>query len=121
MVGGAALTPIRPVAVVGAFVAADPSLRSGQALDVPDNRRIFVAGQGARPVAEGVSRALALPAATVERPLSRQLMAILNPSPSSPSRLATGTSTSARLIQPVEPARTPSLPWIWRSPSMRNA
>ena len=47
MVGGAALTPIQPVAVVGAFATADPSLRSGQALDVPDNRRIFVAGQGA--------------------------------------------------------------------------
>jgi hypothetical protein len=30
---------------------------------VPDNRRIFVAGQCARPVAEGVSRALALPVA----------------------------------------------------------
>ena len=30
---------------------------------MPDNRRIFVAGQCARPVAEGVSRALALPVA----------------------------------------------------------
>jgi len=62
-----ALTPVQPVAVVGAFVAADPSLRSGQALDVSHNRRIFVAGQGARPVAEGVSRALALPV-TLETP-----------------------------------------------------
>ena len=31
------------------------------------NRRVFVAGQGARPVAEGVSRALALPV-TLEAP-----------------------------------------------------
>jgi len=37
------------------------SVHSGQALDVPDNRRVFVAGQAARPVAEGVSRVLALP------------------------------------------------------------
>ena len=34
---------------------------------MPDNRRIFVAGQGARPVAEGISRALALPV-TFEAP-----------------------------------------------------
>jgi hypothetical protein len=34
---------------------------------VPNNRRVFVAGQRARPVAEGVSRALALPV-TLETP-----------------------------------------------------
>ena len=73
------LAPIRPVAVAGAFVAADPSLRSGQALDVPDNRRVFVAGQGARPVAEGVSRSLALPV-TLEAPAGRLApVAILRP------------------------------------------
>ena len=53
------LTPIQPVAVVGAFVATD--------LDVPCYRRVFVAGQRARPVAESVSRALALPV-TLEAP-----------------------------------------------------
>jgi len=51
------LAPVGPVAIVGAFLASDPSLRSGQALDVPDNRRIFVAGQGARPVAGGLRTA----------------------------------------------------------------
>ena len=56
------LTPIQPVAVVGAFVATD--------LDVPCYRRIFVAGQRARPVAESVSRALALPVA-LETPAGR--------------------------------------------------
>jgi len=46
---------------------------------VPDNRRVFVAGQGARPVAEGVSRALALPV-TFEAPTGRLApAAILGP------------------------------------------
>jgi len=61
------LASVGPVAIVGAFLAVDPSLRSGQALDVPDNRRVFVGGRGARRVAEGVSRALALPV-TLEAP-----------------------------------------------------
>ena len=46
---------------------------------MPDNRRIFVAGQRARPVAEGVSRALALPV-TLETPTGRLApVAILGP------------------------------------------
>ena len=49
------VAPIQPIAVIGAFVATD--------FDVPNDRRVFVAGQRARPVAEGVSRALALPVA----------------------------------------------------------
>jgi len=74
-----ALTPIQPAAVVGAFATADPSLRSGQALDVPDNRRVFVASQRARPVAEGISRSLALPV-TLEAPAGRLApVAILRP------------------------------------------
>ena len=53
------LAPIQPIAIVGAFVVTD--------LDVSCYRRVFVAGQGARPVAEGISRALALPV-TLETP-----------------------------------------------------
>jgi len=46
---------------------------------VPDNRRVFVAGRGARPVAEGISRALVLPV-TLEAPAGRlALAAILRP------------------------------------------
>ena len=41
---------------------------------------------------------------------SKALMVILKPSPSSPMRFSTGTRASWKLIQPVEPARTPSLP-----------
>src|SRR5512147_1650059 len=59
------------------------------------------------------------PEATVYRPWSKPDIVILNPSPSSPMRLATGTLTSVNEIQPVEPARTPSLPC--RSPVLTPA
>ena len=39
------------------------------------------------------------------------LMAMVKPSPSSPTRLAAGTSQSEKYRIPVFPARTPSLPW----------
>ena len=38
------------------------------------------------------------------------LIAIVKPSPSSPTRLAAGTSQSLKVRIPVFPARTPSLP-----------
>ena len=38
------------------------------------------------------------------------LIAIVKPSPSSPTRLAAGTSQSLKVTMPVLPARTPSLP-----------
>ena len=45
------------------------------------------------------------------------LIAIVKPSPSSPTRLAAGTSQSEKYRIPVLPARTPSLPW---SESLEN-
>ena len=47
----------------------------------------------------------------VYRPWSIALIAIRNPSPSSPIRFSTGTGTSSMLMSPVFPARMPSLPW----------
>ena len=39
-------------------------------------------------------------------------MAILKPSPSSPMRFASGTSTSLMKIEPTSPARMPRRSWI---------
>jgi hypothetical protein len=50
------------------------------------------------------------PDATVNLPLSRADMAILNPSPSFPNRFSSGTFTSFNAILPVLPALTPNFP-----------
>ena len=55
-------------------------------------------------------------AAIPMRPPSSVVIAILNPSPSSPSRSAAGTRTSVRKISTVPDALTPSLTW-WRERS----
>ena len=47
----------------------------------------------------------------INRPWSIALIAIVKPSPSSPTRFAAGTSQSSNVRIPVLPARTPSLPW----------
>src|ERR1044072_6028829 len=52
------------------------------------------------------------PAATLERPLSRALIATLKPSPISPSIASSPTSTLSSAISPVSEERSPSLPWI---------
>ena len=53
---------------------------------------------------------LIAPAATVYLPCSSANIAILNPSPSSPTRFAAGTRASCNEKYPVLPARMPSLP-----------
>ena len=52
------------------------------------------------------------PAATVKRPLSKEAIAILNPSPSSPSKFSFGTLRLSKNISPVFPARIPNFPLI---------
>ena len=59
-------------------------------------------------------------AAIPMRPPSSVAIAILKPSPSSPSRSATGTFTSVRKISTVPEALTPSLTW-WRERSKPGA
>ncbi len=60
------------------------------------------------------------PAATVKRPWSRECMAILKPSPSSPIRFSAGISAFSNHSSPVEPAHTPSLcsMWLARTPGV---
>ena len=55
------------------------------------------------------------PAATVKRPWSSEFMAILKPSPSSPTRFSAGMCTSEKNSSPVDPAQMPSLFGIWRA------
>ena len=52
------------------------------------------------------------PAATVKRPLSKEAIAILNPSPSSPSKFSFGTLTFSKNNSPVFPARIPNFPLV---------
>src|ERR1700733_12844382 len=57
------------------------------------------------------------PAATETRPLSRECMAILKPSPSAPSMAAAGTRTSVKVSSEVTWPRSPSLPWTSDRPN----
>src|SRR5438477_12966804 len=67
------------------------------------------------------------PAATEYRPESRAVIAILKPSPTSPSRVLSGTHTSSRMRSLELDERSPSflcrvlLPYFWVAPSETNA
>src|SRR3954447_25628277 len=52
------------------------------------------------------------PAATLKRPESSALMATLKPSPTSPSRVSSPTSTASSEMSAVSEAGGPTLPWI---------